>query len=165
MPEKWKSLLQKYKYILLVLAVGILLMMLPTGQEEKDSAQLQQQWQEFSLKDTENRLRTLLQKIEGVGKVDLMLTLKSGSQLQLAQDEDSSLQEGKAESQRETVILSRGSGLEEIVVTQQRYPTYQGALVVCEGAGNSSVCLAVTEAVSAITGLSSDKISIEKWSS
>ena len=47
MPEKWKSLLQKYKYILLVLAVGILLMMLPTGQEEKDSAQLQQQWQEF----------------------------------------------------------------------------------------------------------------------
>ena len=48
---------------------------------------------------------------------------------------------------------------------QQLYPTYQGAVVVCEGAGSSTVRLAVVNAVSVLTGLSSDKISVVKWKS
>ena len=37
-----------------------------------------------------------------------------------------------------------------------------GALVVCEGAGSAAVRLQLTQAVSALTGLSSDKIAIVK---
>ena len=65
----------------------------------------------------------------------------------------------------ETVTVSRGGGSEDIVVTQQLYPVYQGALVVCQGADQAAVRLAVTEAVSALTGLSSDRITVVKWSS
>ena len=165
MPKKWGELLKKYKYILLVLAVGVLLMLLPTGKKEEVGTDASQQLEDFSLEETEEKLRKILEKIDGVGKADLMLTLKSGTQLQLAEDEDRSLRDGETESQRQTVVLSRGSGTEDIVVTQQQYPIYQGALVVCEGADNSTVCLAVTDAVSALTGLSSDKISVVKWSS
>ena len=165
MPKKWGELLKKYKYILLVLAVGVLLMLLPTGKKEEVGTDASQQLEDFSLEETEEKLRKILVKIDGVGKADLMLTLKSGTQLQLAEDEDRSLRDGETESQRQTVVLSRGSGTEDIVVTQQQYPIYQGALVVCEGADNSTVCLAVTDAVSALTGLSSDKISVVKWSS
>ena len=43
------------------------------------------------------------------------------------------------------------------------YPVYQGAVVVCQGAGNSQVRLTVIDAVSVLTGLSSDKISVVKW--
>lgn len=39
---------------------------------------------------------------------------------------------------------------------------YVGAVVVCEGAGSASVRLQLTQAVSALTGLTSDKIAIVK---
>ena len=58
-----------------------------------------------------------------------------------------------------------GSGQQDVVITQQRYPLYQGAVVVCQGAGKASVRLAVTEAIAALTGLTSDKISVVKWKS
>ena len=52
-----------------------------------------------------------------------------------------------------------------VVVTRERYPSYQGAVVVCEGAGDAAVRLALTEAVSALTGLSAERISIVQWKS
>ena len=67
--------------------------------------------------------------------------------------------------QQETVTLNRGSGYEDVVITQQMDPVDQGAVVVCQGADQPSVRLAVTEAVAALTGLSSDKITVVKWKS
>ena len=55
------------------------------------------------------------------------------------------------------------SGGEEPVVTTTRYPTYRGALVVCQGGDQASVRLAVTEAVTALTGLPADRVSVAKW--
>ena len=41
-------------------------------------------------------------------------------------------------------------------------PTYRGALVVCQGGDRADVRLAVIEAVSVLTGLSSDRITVAK---
>jgi stage III sporulation protein AG len=41
-------------------------------------------------------------------------------------------------------------------------PQYLGAIVVCQGADRSDVRLAIVEAVSALTGLGADKISVLK---
>ena len=57
------------------------------------------------------------------------------------------------------LVLS-GGGAEEVVVTEEVYPTFRGALVVCQGAGDPAVKLTVTEAVSALTGLGSDRICV-----
>ena len=38
----------------------------------------------------------------------------------------------------QTVTLGRGSGTQDVVVTRERYPSYQGAVVVCEGAGDAA---------------------------
>ena len=84
-----------------------------------------------------------------------MLTLRSSGEDVLAQDTS----EGST-SDRETVIISTGSGTEEAVSVKTIYPEFQGALVICDGAGNAGVKLEVLQAVSAITGLSSDQISI-----
>ena len=48
------------------------------------------------------------------------------------------------------------------VVTRTVYPTYRGALVVCQGGDRADVKLAVTEAVAALTGLSADRITVAK---
>ena len=73
--------------------------------------------------------------------------------------------QGQTKQEKQVLTVNRGSGRQEVVVTQQLYPTYQGAVVVCEGAGSSSVRLAVVNAVSVLTGLSSDRISVVKWKS
>ena len=58
--------------------------------------------------------------------------------------------------------MDGGSG-DQVVVTQRRYPTYRGALVVCQGGDRPEVKLAVTEAVAALTGLSADRVTVAKW--
>ena len=117
------------------------------------------------MEDTERRMAEILSRIEGAGKLQVMLTLKSGSQLELAEDTDRTIESDEQRTKSETVTINRGSGQQDVVITQQRYPVYQGAVVVCQGADRASVRLAVTEAVAALTGLSSDKISVVKWNS
>ena len=48
-------------------------------------------------------------------------------------------------------------------MTRTLYPTYRGALVVCQGGDRADVRLTVTEAVASLTGLSADRITVAKW--
>ena len=45
-------------------------------------------------------------------------------------------------------------------MTHSRYPRFVGALIVCEGGDRADVQPNVTQAVSALTGLSSDRITV-----
>ena len=97
-----------------------------------------------------------------------MLTLQSGSELVLAADtalrySGSTQAPDDYDRSSETVTVSGGGGGTDVVVTQERYPQYRGALVVCDGGGNDAVRLQVVEAVSALTGLGSDRIAVVKW--
>lgn len=157
---KLQRVLGKYKFVALILCLGVVLMLLPTGsggQKEQTAVQTQteESRQSFDLEDLERRMESALSEINGVGEVTVVLTLRSSGEEVLAQDTS----EGNS-SDRETVIVSTGSGTEEAVSVKTIYPEFQGALVVCQGAGNASVKLEVLKAVSAITGLSSDQISI-----
>lgn len=145
--------LMKNKYILIVLAAGLLLILLPTGKggsetPEPESAGITAPG--FSLGEQERRLAQTLSEIEGAGKVSVMLSLKSGVSQELAVSGD------------ELLVISAGSGTESAVPLAYIYPEYQGALVVCAGADNAGVRLAVTRAVASVTGLGSDKITVIK---
>ena len=158
---KWSELWKRYKYVALVVLAGILLMLLPTGAAAKErTGETKTGQEEFDLEKTEQRMAELLKSIHGVGKVRLMLTLQSGTRLTLAEDS----QKDQDRTQRETVMLNRGSS-QEVVVTNRYYPVYQGAVVVCQGADSSAVRLAITETVQALTGLPSDRIQVAKWTS
>ena len=163
--EKLISYVKKYKYVALVALVGVVLMLLPSGGsgESQDSTEPVNVSEAYSLQETEKRLEQLLGRIRGVGQVQVMLTLKSGSALQLAENSSTSQRETEARQERDVVTIHRGSGYEDVVVTEQVYPTYQGAVVVCQGAGDSGVHLAVIEAVSVLTGLGSDRITVVQW--
>ncbi|MDO4811609.1 MAG: stage III sporulation protein AG [Eubacteriales bacterium] len=160
------ALWKKYKFVVFIILAGVLLMMLPSGKKTQTTKKETTGTEEtFSLKEMEEKMTDVLSHIQGVGKIRVMLTLKSGSQLHLAEDISRSDKENDTKYDSETVTVNRGSGSQEVVVTNQIYPTYQGAVIVCQGAGQSSVRLAVTEAVAALTGLSADKISVVKWNS
>ena len=164
--EKLISYVKKYKYVALVVLVGVVLMLLPSGKgEQQDTVEPVNVSEGYSLAETERRMEQVLGRIRGVGQVQVMLTLKSGSSLQLAENRSDSLRDTEARQERDVVTLNRGSGYEDVVVTEQTYPVYQGAVVVCKGADSSAVRLAITETVQALTGLASDRIQVVKWTS
>lgn len=157
--------LGKYKYVLLVAALGALLLLWPLEREAKtaDPAADPAPRAGEDVEKVERDMEEILGKISGVGKVDVMLTLHSGGERVLAQD--SSLRySGPVQSpdsyERSAQPVTDGGG---VVVTQEKYPLYRGALVVCEGGGNDAVRLQVIGAVSALTGLGSDRIAVVKW--
>ena len=160
---RWSELWKKYKFVLLVVLVGIILMLLPVSSQTKETEENKSQipQESFDLAAMEPRREEVLGKIDGVGKLRLMLTLQSGTRLTLAED----TQRDQDRTQREIVTLNRGSGNQEIVITNRFYPVYQGAVVVCQGADSSAVRLAITETVQALTGLPSDRIRVAKWTS
>jgi stage III sporulation protein AG len=163
-----EALWKKYKYAILIAAVGVTLMLIPGRKQETAArtAKTADSDDVFSLEETERKMEAILGQIEGTGKLRIMLTLAAGSQVHLASDADQSLGDGMDGSRRirqEVVRLNTGSGTQEVVVVGRIYPRYQGAVIVCQGADNAAVRLALTEAVSALTGLGSDRISIVKW--
>ena len=163
------AVLGKYKFVLLVAALGAGLLLWPTDRGDSSSAvQTVNEDRENETTRLEKEMEEILTKIRGVGKVDVLLTLHSGDELVLASNtalrySGSTHSPDDYDRTSETVTVSGSGGGEDVVITQQRYPQYRGALVVCEGGGNDAVVLQVVHAVSALTGLGSDKIAVVPW--
>lgn len=154
----WK----KYKLVLLVAAVGVVLMLLPGGKQTQSAQAETDTRGTYSLEETERRMETLLGRISGTGQLSLMLTVQSGAELELAEDTDA---DERGQRRRDGDARPR-RGTQDVVVTREQLSrSYRGRVVVCEGAGDAAVRLALTEAVSALTGLSADRISIVQWKS
>ena len=64
--------------------------------------------------------------------------------------------------QTETVLISGSDRGQEGLIKQINAPTYRGAIILCQGADSPSVCLAIKEAVSKVTGLDTSEISVLK---
>lgn len=160
----WK-LLDQYKYVLIVIVAGIVLLLWPSGDEKEGSkAELgtqSAQEEPFDLAALEEKLSQTLSKVEGAGKVSVTLTVKSGMEQVLASDRSTSVTDRGSSVEEETVLVDSGSG-QEAVLLMQRYPTFQGALVVCEGGDNAEIRLLMARAVSALTGIGTDRITVCK---
>lgn len=139
------QIFKKYRYVLLVVAAGIALMLVPSEKEPAPAPSAQSE-----AADLEARLEQILSRIDGAGEVAVMLTEASGEEVCYQTDgEDTVLVTGSDRSEQ---------GLERI----RRMPVYRGAIVVCAGADSAAVRLAVVEAVANVTGLGSDKITVLK---
>ena len=151
--------MKKYRYVLLVLAVGLFLMALP--EQESPPAQTTPivEQTEPQLQDT---LAQMLSHLEGAGKVEVMLTQSKGQQTLYQTDEDTSVSDGNTDTQRQTVLVSGSDRGEMGLIRQINPPTYQGAIVLCQGADNANIRLSIVEAVMSVTGLRSDCITVLK---
>lgn len=146
------SAIKKYRYVLLVVLAGILLMALPFGETQKESPVQTQEEVQTQLQDD---LAGILSRISGAGRVEVLLTQAAGEETVYQMD-------GTADSRRQTVLVTGTDRAEAGLVRQINPPTYQGAIIVCQGADSASVRLSIVEAVSNATGLSTDKISVLK---
>ncbi|MEI3071352.1 MAG: stage III sporulation protein AG [Oscillospiraceae bacterium] len=166
-PKKLWQGLKKYRYAALVLLLGLALLLLPGGKKttQKSNAQLPTAAQTDYAAETERRLTQMLQQIAGAGQVSVMLTLETGERVEYQTDVQASSDGAQSSESRKTVILSEGSSYDKAAVAATTYPRFQGALIVCEGADSAAVRLRLLEAVSAVTGLSTDRITVVKMRS
>lgn len=102
--------------------------------------------------DMETRLETILCRIDGAGQVAVMLTEATGEEILYQTDDQGT----------DTVLVTDSDRSEKGLVRSRQPPVYRGAIVVCTGADSAAVRLAVVEAVSNVTGLGSDKITVLK---
>lgn len=162
-----KGFLKQYKFLLILIAAGVVLLLLPQKKEAKQetaAAGSAGMYENFSLEDLEKKLEKILSGIEGAGEVSVMLTIRSGMEQILAADREQTESGSEREMQEKTLVISTDSG-EEVVLIGQNYPIFQGALIVCPGGDDPGVQLLLIRALSALTGLSTNRITVCKGSS
>ena len=146
---KINRLWRKYRYVLAVAAAGLILMLLPAGKTTDAVQPVPTQTSEESL---ERRLEQILSRMEGAGKVAVLLTEAQGGEvLYQTQGEDG-----------DTVLITGSDRSESGLVRTTIPPRYLGAVVVCQGADSPAVRLEMVNAVAKATGLGTDRITVLK---
>lgn len=150
-----KALIAQYKYVMIVIAAGLALMLLPTG---KDTEHITTAAETKSSCTMQESLEEILGRIQGVGKVKVLLTQAQGERTVYVYDQSSSGDSVRSDA----VIITDSERTQGGLIAQVIPPVYLGAIIVCEGGDMPTVQLAVVEAVCDATGLSADKISVWK---
>ena len=133
--NKIREFIRKYKYAVLVLLLGLMLMLLPgnktvSSQETAAAPAVSQPLDEM--------LEEILSRIEGAGEVRVLLTEHTGQEIRYQTDGESE-QDSDSERQRTNTVLVEGSDSHDTGLIQRvDAPVYRGAVVVCQG-GDSAV--------------------------
>lgn len=113
--RKLSAFAAKYKYVLIILLVGLILLLLPTGSKTKvktaQASPISEQTQPQTIQAEEQRLTTLLQQINGAGQVQVLLSYRCSAERELATDDAG-----------EPTIISAGGGAQEAVEAQDGQP-------------------------------------------
>ena len=163
-PSKITKLFHKFKYAIIVLVVGLVLLLLPskTTTESTEEAQGTMDTNAHSYAISAEELAAILQSVQGAGRVQVLLSVASGEKIIYQADSDIN-KSGDSENKRvDTIIITDSHRNENGLISYIDPPTYQGAIVVCDGADSASVRLAIIQAVSKITGLGADNICVLK---
>ena len=122
----------------------------------------------------ENQLKRILQQVEGVGMVDVAITLESTGSKTVEKDtpdsSSSSEKSGGGESeksenrsiQEETVYLEDADGTKTPYVIKETMPEVRGVLVIAQGADDLSIVEEIKEAAMALFHLDAHKIKVMK---
>lgn len=157
--ERLTTTFRQYKFPLIILSVGLLIMLIPQRSNEPETVISQTQ---ENILTVEQRLCEILSNIAGAGDVRVLLTEISGKEVIYQTNMDNNISNEVTDSRSDTVILTDSERNETGLVRQVNPPIYLGAVVVCEGADNPVVRLSIVEAVSTVTGLGTNKISVLK---
>ena len=123
----------------------------------------------------EERLARILESMDGVGKTEVMITLKASEEkildkntdYQKSQVTEEDAQGGKRisdeESRKEDTVLSGNGGDEEgPYVIQEKKPVVEGIVVLADGADSPQIVSEINDALEALFDVSPHKIKVLK---
>ena len=132
--KELREAFRKYRYVLLAAVLGIFLMLLPAKAPET-TGPLPEKTQ--SLPELQASLSQLLSRVEGAGRVEVLLTQKEGPRTEYQSDED--IRQG--DIRRDTVLVTDDTRSETGLVRQVNPPVWQGAVILCQGADLAAVVI------------------------
>lgn len=161
----------KRNKIVAFLVLGILLLLCSNGiwsdKEEKmpiesETAEATNPKQE----DVEEKMEQVLSKVEGAGKVQVMLTYSTTKEQILAREEKTEKSKGETEESlrmEDTLVLAEnGQGSQEPVVLTEQAPKVEGVVIVAEGGDDAVVSSRLNCAAQALLDVPPHKIAILK---
>lgn len=119
--------------------------------------------------DLQAELEDILSKMDGIGKVDVLITYSQTSTVipMYSQTESSTITEEtdsgggtrkqeSSNSNKEIVTDGQNNAITQTVM----FPKVEGAIVIAEGGGNVTIKSNIIQAVSAVTGLATYKVQV-----
>lgn len=160
--KKVAAFLKKYKFVFLVLLIGLALMAIP-GKSNEATNQVEPVVTEPAEELTmAQELARILSKVDGAGNVEVFLSVAAGEETLYQTDDDTSVTSESTTTKISTVTVTSAQKDEYGLIRQTNPPVYKGAVVVCQGADDPRIQLAIVNAVSKVTGLGADQISVLK---
>lgn len=163
--------LGRFKYPLLILALGVVLLAIPTKEEATpqqtaETAPTVTEEETGDLEELETKLSRILSSMEGAGRVEVILRYSAGPRTVYQTDSTQEVS-NDAESKTstvtvDTVLAASGGSSETPLTVQTMSPSFEGAVVAAEGADSAAVKLNLVNAVSSLTGLGAGDITVIK---
>lgn len=128
---------------------------------------------EAYIEGLENKLVHILENVDGVGQVEVMITLEASRESVLNKDDTEELEtetensdgtknERQSSRRENETVLSDENGESAPYVIKELEPAIAGVVIACEGADNNTVAAAVTEAAQVLFGISVNRIKVLK---
>lgn len=168
MKDSFKNLIEKFtcdkKRLFIIVAgiVGVLLLVVSEFiPESEEDVEITENDDEISFtsyeKDIEERLKNLIESIDGAGKVQVMVTIESGDEKVYATESK------KTENNEEkSYVLVDIEGSDSGLLLKIAQPEIRGVAIVCQGADSPTVRNAVVGAVTSVLGISSNRVNVSK---
>ena len=113
--------------------------------------------------DMENQLKRILEKIDGVGKVDVMVTVVGTEEYIYAEEEKIKTGENDSSEEKQYVIIG-SNGDKQALLKKIVSPEISGVVIICEGGDSNIIKERVYNTISAVLNISSQKIYVTKSS-
>lgn len=156
--------------LFIILLIGVMLLfsnkILFGESREKNVTSKENSDIDTSFDQTEKKLEDILKKIEGVGRVSVMVTYDNSKEYVTVSDTKSS-ESVKGEENKEkntsnerTTVMVKESGSQTPFIKNEINPKIRGVLVVADGANSEKIKLNLKKAVCAVLNVEIHKVEI-----
>lgn len=179
------------KYLLIIFVIGIAIILFPDGNNSSKNkktipnnntnfnseAKLNNENSSYE-KDLEKKIEERFKKIEGVGDVEVLITLKSGNELVVNKDVTSNIsntneqdseggnrKSNNNDNSEATVLINNTDGSEQPIIIKELKPEINGILIIAEGGGDIQVKNNLINAAKVLLDVPVHKIEVMKMES
>lgn len=149
---------KKALFIVALAIAGMLLILFSDDSKDIKELSVSETSSEFT-ENYEEELQKLISKIEGAGRVSVMITYESGEESVFASDKEESFRNGEQKIKNDYIIVDGEKG-ETGLKIKSIYPEIKGVAVVCSGASDPVIKERIVSVVSALFDISTKNISI-----
>ncbi|ACO83748.1 stage III sporulation protein AG [Clostridium botulinum] len=123
-------------------------------------------------KETQNKLKTTLEKIDGVGKVEVMITFESGEEKvpavninnstnkSVEKDTEGGTRNTTQENEGSSVVVTNNGDKTQPLIVKEYKPKITGVCIVAEGAEDNITKLRISKAVVDLFSLAENKVNV-----